>query len=53
MGMYKDKVCQACGGDYSGTASSKYCLVCKVDIMEQRLRESNAKYRERKKNESL
>lgn len=53
MGFYKDKVCQHCGSDYSGTASSKYCLICKVDIMEQRLKESNVKYRERKRDESL
>lgn len=53
MGFYKDKVCQHCGNDYSGTASSKYCLICKVDIMDQRNKEANARYKEKKKHENI
>lgn len=53
MGFYKDKVCQSCGTGYMGTASSKYCIECKVDIMDQRNREANIKYKEKKRHEGI
>jgi rubrerythrin len=27
----KDKVCKECGENYQGTASSKYCPVCRAE----------------------
>jgi hypothetical protein len=33
MGFIKTKTCQKCGESYQGTASSKYCIVCKDFIM--------------------
>lgn len=53
MGFYKEKTCQHCGGNYSGTASSRYCLECKVDIMAQQKKESTARWKERKKDENI
>lgn len=32
----KPKVCMKCGTDYVGTASSKYCLDCRADLLDNR-----------------
>lgn len=47
MGYLKDKKCQSCGSDYMGTASSKYCLTCKVDIMDEQKKHYSIKWRGR------
>jgi len=47
----KEKVCQMCGKTYYGSAVSKYCVVCKVDAMqEQRNKNARKNYAEKRGN---
>jgi len=42
---YYDKTCQRCNQKYVGTASSKYCIVCRDQLRQERIKENNINVR--------
>lgn len=45
---YKTKNCQRCNKEYQGTATAKYCIVCKDVIRQERIVANNLKRKVKK-----